>query len=95
MSVSPVPGAIEVVWDVEIGPCMLASATAKRAGSIVQIEIEQHGNPLANCVAGRYAYRHVARATGIVPGTYQLRLIDVRIGVPAVHVGRGTVAVLP
>ena len=87
-------GAAELMWEVESPPCLLAEASAERAGSIVAIHISRSGNPLANCSPDPEGYRYVARVAGLAPGRYEVRLIDNLLGQPPREVGRGSVMVL-
>ncbi|MGH9885487.1 MAG: hypothetical protein ACREBE_08155 [bacterium] len=86
---------VQITWEVENGPCLIASATGTAADSIVQVEIQQSGNPLADCAPGRVSYRYVANASGLAPRRYQVRLVDAKLGQPAVEVARRSVEVMP
>ena len=93
--VSGLSEAVQVTWEVEDGPCLLFEASAKRAGSVVQIEIRRSGNPLANCANVRVAHRYVARVDGLSPGPFEIRLTDRWPERSSTLMGRRTVVVLP
>jgi hypothetical protein len=86
-------GVVEVVWDVEGPPCLLAEASALQAGPVIQIRIHRSGDPLAQCVAGNVAYHYVARTLEINPGRYDVRLVDETLGQKPRSVGRSLVLV--
>lgn len=88
-------GAVEVLWDVESHACLLAEASAERAGKIVVIHITRSGNPGALCTSELAGYRYVARVAGLASGRYQVRLVDELANQPAREVGRDSVTVLP
>lgn len=86
-------GVVEVMWDVEGPPCLLAEASALQAGPVIEIRIHRSGNPLAQCVAGNVAYHYVARTLAIKPGRYDVRLVDEPLGQQQRSVGRSVVLV--
>jgi hypothetical protein len=86
-------GAVEVVWDVESPPCLLAEASALQAGPVIEIRIHRSGDPLALCIEGNVAYHYVARTPAIVPGRYDVRLVDESLGQKPRSVGRSVVLV--
>jgi hypothetical protein len=88
-------GEIQVVWDVESGPCMLAEARGAQAGSVIEIQILRSGDPLANCAPGSVAYHYVARVQSVTAGPYEVRLIDAPFGLTAQEVGRAAIVVNP
>jgi hypothetical protein len=81
------------VWEVESASCLIASASAARAGTVIEIKLARGGNPLAICVAARAGYRYVARVAGLEQGRYEVRIVDALAGQPAYEVGRRSVVV--
>jgi hypothetical protein len=88
-------GSIEVVWDVESPPCLLAEASALRVGPVVEIRIHRSADPLALCIEGNVAYHYVARTLAVVPGRYDVRLVDETLGQEPRSVGRSLLLVQP
>jgi hypothetical protein len=86
-------GVIEVVWDVESAPCLLVEASALQAGPVIEIRLHRSGNPLALCTDDNVAYHYVARTQAIVPGRYDVRLVDEILGQKPRSVGRSVVLV--
>ena len=86
-------GEVSVVWEVESGSCLIASATAARAGSVIEIRLERGGNPLADCIAARVGYRYELRVPTLTPRVYQVRLVDVFAQQSPIEVGRSAVVV--
>jgi hypothetical protein len=86
-------GEVHVHWDVESGACLIAQATGAQAGSVIQVRIDRSGNPLANCANVRVGYHYVARIASLIPGRYEVRLIDAVLGLTAYEAGRGTIVV--
>ena len=93
LNISATAGEVSAVWEVEGGSCIIASASASRAGSVIEIKLERGRNPLANCVAGRVGYRYIARVAGLEQGEYEVRVVDVFADQPAREVGRRSVVV--
>jgi hypothetical protein len=93
LDISATAGEVSVTWEVESGSCVIAEASASRAGSVVEIQLHRGGNPGANCVAARMGYRYVARVVGLEQGKYEVRLMDVFATLPAVAIGRKSVVV--
>lgn len=73
----------------------LASATAKRAGSVVMIWIDRYGNPAANCTPAVVGSDYIATVTGLSSGVYQVQVVDQLGDGPGRQVGRATLAVAP
>jgi hypothetical protein len=71
----------------------MASATAARAGTVVEIRLQRDLNPLANCAPGRVGYRYAARVFALLPGRYDVRLVDAYVQRPATEVARSAVDV--
>jgi hypothetical protein len=88
-------GALEVVWDVESSPCLLAEASSLRVGPVIEIRLHRSGNPLALCIEGSVAYHYVARIEAVIPGRYDVRLVDELLGQEPRSVGRSLVQVQP
>jgi hypothetical protein len=86
-------GEVSVVWEVESPPCLIASATAARAGSVIEIRLQRGFNPLADCAAGNFGYRYSARVPALAPGQYEVRLVDVFAQQLPAEVGRSAVVV--
>jgi hypothetical protein len=89
----PTTGGIVVQYDVISGPCMLASARAERAGHVIAVWIDRGGDPGANCAPGMRRYDYIATATGLSPGTYEVRFIDQLGDDPGHELGRTLVTV--
>ena len=49
LSVLAAPSAILVSWELMSAPCLIATASAAQSGSVVEIQIQRSGDPLANC----------------------------------------------
>ena len=92
---SALPGAAEVTWEVESVACVLAQASGTQSGSVLAISIRRAGGPEESCFRGPVGYRYVARAQGLAPGRYEVRLIDVTSDAHPREVGRGSVVVGP
>ena len=86
-------GSIVAQWEVVEGLCMLASATAERAGSVVMIWIDRYGNPVANCTPAVVGSDYIATVTGLSAGVYQVEVVDQLGDGPGRRVGRATLAV--
>jgi hypothetical protein len=93
LTISATAAEVNVLWEVESGSCVIASASAARAGAVIEIKLERGGNPLANCVAARVGYRYLARVAGLEQGRYEVRVVDVFGGQPPYEVGRRSVVV--
>jgi hypothetical protein len=93
LTISATAGEVNALWEVESESCIIASASAARAGSVIEIKLERGGNPLASCVAGRVGYRYMARVRGLEQGQYEVRLVDVHVGQAPYEVGRRSVVV--
>ena len=87
------PGAIEVVWDVQTGPCLLASAQQERSGTVMTLTLKRAGDPLALCVATLSNVRYHVRAPAAPRRAYLVRLVDDLLGQPPREVGRSWVTV--
>jgi hypothetical protein len=88
-------GGIDVVWDFESLPCVIATVSGEQAGDAIDIKVRRGSNPLANCVPGPVRYRYLLHASSVAAGTYGVRLIDEVNGERAREVGRRMVRVTP
>lgn len=84
---------IEVIWDVESAPCLIAEASGVLAESVIEIQIHRAGDPLGDCASVRVAYHYVARTQAVAPGRYDVRVIDATLGLSPREVGRRSVVV--
>lgn len=85
-------GGVTATWDVTSGPCLVATATALQSGAVVEIRIHRSGDPSALCVAMAVTYRYVAHVP-LVPGAYEIRLVDDMLGQQLRPVGRSMITV--
>lgn len=94
LQISGIMHGVDAVWQVTGGACDIASATAARAGSVIEIRLHRGGDPLANCVAMAVGYRYAARIVGLEPGRYEVRFVDEYAQRPPTEIGRSSVVVL-
>jgi hypothetical protein len=88
-------GQLTVEWEVRSGPCMLATAEARRSGAELVVRVRRGGDPVALCVAGEVVYRYVLRVDGLSAGTLRVRLLEEPVEQAAREVGSATVVVRP
>jgi hypothetical protein len=77
--VSGLAGTVEVVWDVESGPCLIAEASDAQAGTVIEVRLHRSGSPAAtarpasSCIAmprGPWHWRPaVTRFTSSTPSS--------------------------
>jgi hypothetical protein len=84
---------VTAVWELRSGPCMIASAEARRSDEEIVIWIQRGGDPVALCVAGEVVYRYEAHVTGVPAGRYRVRIIEQPVEQRAREVGAGEVTV--
>jgi hypothetical protein len=92
LEVSGIIGGVDAVW-LASGGCDTASATASRAGAVIEIKLERsvlNGPCSAIAVGQRYA----VRVSGLTPGRYEVRFVDVFAHQPPVEIGRSSIYVL-
>ncbi|MEO5815908.1 MAG: hypothetical protein ABIT20_11580 [Gemmatimonadaceae bacterium] len=93
LNFSATAAEVNVLWEVESRSCIIAEASASRAGNVVEIQLHRGGDPAANCVVARVGYRYAMRVAGLEQGRYEVRLVDVFAAQPVVAVGRDSVVV--
>jgi len=86
-------GSVTVVWELRSGPCMLATAQARRSDGEIVVWIERRGDPAALCLAGEVVYRYDARVSDVPAGRYRVRVVEQPGAEPARVVGSGEVVV--
>lgn len=86
-------GTIEVTWELRDGPCMMATATARRAGADVELRVARGGNPVALCAAGEVVYRYHAVLGSVPAGRYRVRVVEVPVEQAPRAVGAGDAVV--
>ena len=95
-TVGGIPGGATIEWDDQSHGCLTATATALQSGSIVEVRLHRSGDPAANCPAGTIVvYRYAMQLDIPVPGQYDVRLVDEKLGQAPKPVGRATVTVAP
>jgi hypothetical protein len=86
-------GSATVVWEVRSGPCMIATAQARRSEGELVLWIERGGDPAALCAAGEVVYRYEAHVSGMPAGRYRVRVVEQPVEQRAHEVGAGEVVV--
>jgi hypothetical protein len=86
-------GTVTAVWELRSGPCMIATAEARRSEGEIVVWIKRGGDPVALCVAGEVVYRYEAHVTAVPAGRYRVRLIEQPVEERAREVGAGEVVV--
>ena len=93
LRITGVAGGAQVQWDVVSPACLIAEASARHVGSVIEVRIHRSGNPLASCVAAMVAYHYEANVIVPAPGGYEVRVVDDLLGQPLRPIGRAAVAV--
>jgi hypothetical protein len=94
--VGGIPGGATIEWDDLSQGCLTASATALQSGNIVEVRLHRSGDPSANCAPGTViVYRYAMQVDIPVPGQYEVRLVDEKLGQAPKPIGRATVTVGP
>ena len=93
LAIAGAAGAIRVTWELRDGPCMIATATARRDGADVVLRIARGGDPVALCLAGEVVYRYEALVRGVPAGRYRVRVVEEPAGAAAREVGAGDATV--
>jgi hypothetical protein len=85
--------SVTAVWELRSGPCMIATAEARRSDEEIVIWIQRGGDPVALCLEGEVVYRYEAHVTGVPAGRYRVRVIEQPVEQRAREVGSGEVTV--
>jgi hypothetical protein len=88
-------GRVAVDWEVRSGPCMLATAQARRTGAELVVTVRRGGDPVALCAAGEVVYRYQLGVADLPAGTLRVRLLEEPVEQRAREVGAATVVVRP
>ena len=87
-------GSVTAVWELRSGPCMLATAEARRSEGEIVVWITRGGDPAALCLAGEVVYRYEAFVGAVPPGRYRVRVVEQPVAERAREVGSSEVTVV-
>ena len=93
LRITPIAHGVDAVWETGTMGCLIQSATAARAGTVIEITLERRGNPLADCAAVTIGERYAARVSGLDVGHFEVRFVDKFMDQPAHEIGRSVVIV--